>query len=179
MATHSSILVWRIPWTGEPGGLIHGIAVLDTAEQLTIYMCIYKSFSTMLKAWEGKTATTKRDGEIVKHKLNEMGSLNMKLKKGNNLDKGKRSSYTPVALKHGLLIRNRSGEGQFPRWWRNRMWRPLSPPQVHIKIIWMSSNFHKTNSESWQRTPGTQKGSLISLKGGRTKYKRWKQRQKI
>ena len=45
-----------------------------------------------------------------------MGSLNMKLKKGNNLDKGKRSSYTPVALKHGLLIRNRSGEGQFPRW---------------------------------------------------------------
>ena len=21
MATHSSILVWRIPWTGEPGGL--------------------------------------------------------------------------------------------------------------------------------------------------------------
>ena len=21
MATHSCILVWRIPWTGEPGGL--------------------------------------------------------------------------------------------------------------------------------------------------------------
>ena len=21
MATHSSILVWEIPWTGEPGGL--------------------------------------------------------------------------------------------------------------------------------------------------------------
>ena len=21
MATHSGILVWRIPWTGEPGGL--------------------------------------------------------------------------------------------------------------------------------------------------------------
>ena len=21
MATHSSILVWKIPWTGEPGGL--------------------------------------------------------------------------------------------------------------------------------------------------------------
>ena len=21
MATHSRILVWRIPWTGEPGGL--------------------------------------------------------------------------------------------------------------------------------------------------------------
>ena len=28
LATHSSILVWRIPWTEEPGGLhtIHGVA---------------------------------------------------------------------------------------------------------------------------------------------------------
>ena len=25
MATHSSILAWRIPWTAEPGGL-HGVA---------------------------------------------------------------------------------------------------------------------------------------------------------
>ena len=25
MATHSSILVWRIPWTEEPGELLHGI----------------------------------------------------------------------------------------------------------------------------------------------------------
>ena len=27
MATHSSILAWRIPWTEEPGGLhvVHGI----------------------------------------------------------------------------------------------------------------------------------------------------------
>ena len=22
MATHSSVLAWRIPWTGEPGGLL-------------------------------------------------------------------------------------------------------------------------------------------------------------
>ena len=26
MATCSSILAWKIPWTEEPGGLIHGIA---------------------------------------------------------------------------------------------------------------------------------------------------------
>ena len=28
MATHSSILAWRIPWTVEPGGLhtVHGVA---------------------------------------------------------------------------------------------------------------------------------------------------------
>ena len=25
MATHSSILTWRIPWTDEPGGLVLGI----------------------------------------------------------------------------------------------------------------------------------------------------------
>ena len=26
MATHSSILAWRIPWAEEPGGLHHGVA---------------------------------------------------------------------------------------------------------------------------------------------------------
>ena len=31
MATHSSILVWRIPWTEEPGGLqFMGLQELDT-----------------------------------------------------------------------------------------------------------------------------------------------------
>ena len=32
MATHSSILAWRIPWTEEPGGLhtTHGIAKSQT-----------------------------------------------------------------------------------------------------------------------------------------------------
>ena len=35
----------------------------------------------------------------------------------------------------------------------------------------MLSNFHKTTSERWQRTPGTQKGSLFPSKGGRTKRK--------
>ena len=58
------------------------------------------------------------------------------------------------------------------RWQRNRMGRPLSPPQIHRKIIWMLSKYHKTTSECWQRTPGTQKGSPLSLKGGRTKYEK-------
>ena len=26
MAAHSSILAWRIPWTEEPSGLVHGVA---------------------------------------------------------------------------------------------------------------------------------------------------------
>ena len=35
MATHSSILVWKIPWTEEPGGLQSmGSQESDTTEQL-------------------------------------------------------------------------------------------------------------------------------------------------
>ena len=35
MATHSSILAWRIPWTEEPGGLKSmGSQRVDTTEQL-------------------------------------------------------------------------------------------------------------------------------------------------
>ena len=31
MATHSSILAWRTPWTEEPGGLlVHGVAESQT-----------------------------------------------------------------------------------------------------------------------------------------------------
>ena len=33
MATHCSILAWRIQWTEEPGGLVHGVAKSQT--QLT------------------------------------------------------------------------------------------------------------------------------------------------
>ena len=57
-------------------------------------------------------------------------------------------------------------------WQRNRMGRRLPPPQIHWKNIWTLSKFHKTTSECWKRTSGTQKGSQLFLKGGRTKYKR-------
>ena len=34
MATHSSILAWKIPWTEEPGGLhSNGVAESDTTER--------------------------------------------------------------------------------------------------------------------------------------------------
>ena len=38
MATHSSILAWRIPWTEEPGGLqsMRSQKPSDTTEQLTL-----------------------------------------------------------------------------------------------------------------------------------------------
>ena len=38
MATHSSVLPWRIPWTEEPGGLQSmGCKESDTTEQLTLW----------------------------------------------------------------------------------------------------------------------------------------------
>ena len=41
MATHSSILTWRIPWTEEPGGLHSpwGHRELDMTERLTHTQC--------------------------------------------------------------------------------------------------------------------------------------------
>ena len=30
MATHYSILAWKIPWTEEPGGLVHGVSKSQT-----------------------------------------------------------------------------------------------------------------------------------------------------
>ena len=56
-------------------------------------------------------------------------------------------------------------KGAILRWWRNRMGRPLSPPQINQKNIWMLSKLHKTTSELWQRTSGTQKSSPLSSKG--------------
>ena len=58
-----------------------------------------------------------------------------------------------------------SHPGAVLRWQRNRMGRSLSPWQNHQKIIWTLSKFHKTTSERWQRTTGTQKGGPFSSKG--------------
>ena len=42
MATHSSILAWRIPWTEEPGRLYSpwGCKELDMTERLTLNMLV-------------------------------------------------------------------------------------------------------------------------------------------
>ena len=42
MATHSSILAWRIPWTEEPGGSPWGHKELDMTERLTRFMEVKK-----------------------------------------------------------------------------------------------------------------------------------------
>ena len=43
-------------------------------------------------------------GDIGKHKLIEMGALNMKFKKWNKLDTRKTLSYSPVVFKHGCSL---------------------------------------------------------------------------
>ena len=50
MTTHSSILVWRIPWTEEPGGLSpQGRKELDTTERLHFYfLCLLIFLSNFL-----------------------------------------------------------------------------------------------------------------------------------
>ena len=47
MVTHSSILAWRIPWTGEPGGLqsVHGVTKSRTGlQQLSMHTQRNKTF---------------------------------------------------------------------------------------------------------------------------------------
>ena len=45
MATHSSILAWRIPWTEGPGGLQSTVCKEpDTAEQLTLTLRHFKAY---------------------------------------------------------------------------------------------------------------------------------------
>ena len=45
MATHFSIIVWRIPWTEEPGRLYNpwGPGELDTTEQLTLSLFFFRN----------------------------------------------------------------------------------------------------------------------------------------
>ena len=50
MATHSSILAWRIPWTEEPGGLQSmGSQESDTTEHAHIYT--YKTISSIVSSY--------------------------------------------------------------------------------------------------------------------------------
>ena len=85
--------------------------------------------------------------------------------------------YTPIPI--WIKVFNKWAWRGFPRWWRNRMGRPLSPKKIHQKINCMCRNFHKTTSEHRQKTPDTQKDKPISSKWGRTEDKDAKKRLRI
>ena len=48
MATHSSMLTWRIPWTEEPGGVLMGSQVSDMTGQLTLSLLSYENIIATL-----------------------------------------------------------------------------------------------------------------------------------
>ena len=53
MATHSSVLAWRIPWAEEPGGLQSmGLQrVTRTAEYFASVACLSAVYSPFVRAW--------------------------------------------------------------------------------------------------------------------------------
>ena len=50
MATHSSILAWRIPWSEEPGGLQSMGSQLDTTERLHFHFSLSDFFGVDIVA---------------------------------------------------------------------------------------------------------------------------------
>ena len=54
MATHSSILAWRIPWTEEPGRLQRGSKESDTTERLTLSLSFCQCRRQEFDYWPGK-----------------------------------------------------------------------------------------------------------------------------
>jgi len=56
MATHSSILAWRIPWTEETGGLQCIVTQSRTRlKQLSMHIRIAYQTETQLSFWENKS----------------------------------------------------------------------------------------------------------------------------
>ena len=54
MATHSSILAWRVPWTEETGDSSWGHKDLDMAERLNMNAFIFQEASSLLELEELK-----------------------------------------------------------------------------------------------------------------------------
>ena len=72
MATHSNILAWKIPCTGEPGGLqstksqtqLSDYPPLHTHTHTCIYMYIYTHTYTVPQEAAGKEEIKKEDVEL-------------------------------------------------------------------------------------------------------------------
>ena len=60
MATHSSFLAWRIPWTEEPGGLVHGVAEFDPEATLALRQRRIKGWLVPSSGWNFSTTSETR-----------------------------------------------------------------------------------------------------------------------
>ena len=50
IATHSSILAWKIPWTEEPGGL-QSMGLQRVGDYIYIYINVYKLTGLFVRIW--------------------------------------------------------------------------------------------------------------------------------
>ena len=78
MATHSSILAWRIPWTEEPGHLQSiGCDKLDTAEQLTTFTYTVFEISTKVRNADiiKSMASQRRPASLIETPFKDCGVL--------------------------------------------------------------------------------------------------------
>ena len=57
------------------------------------------------------------------------------------------------------------------RWWRSRMWRSPSSPQIHQKYIYMWNNSYRTPTECWQKTSDFPKDKKLPTYLDRAKEK--------
>ena len=58
------------------------------------------------------------------------------------------------------------------RWWRSKMWRSPSSPQIHQKYIYVWNNSYRTPTKHWQKTSDLPKGKKLPTYLGRVKEKR-------
>ena len=57
------------------------------------------------------------------------------------------------------------------RWWRSKMWRSPSSPQIHQKYIYMWNSSYRTPTELWQKTSDFPKDKKLPMYLGREKEK--------
>ena len=69
MATHSSILAWKIPWIDEPGGLQStGSQKLDTTDLIsTAHSSLKSSVLTLVPSWPLMVLSPSRSNDIKRH----------------------------------------------------------------------------------------------------------------
>ena len=61
--------------------------------------------------------------------------------------------------------------GRTSRWWRSKMRRLPSSPQIHQKYIYMWNSSYRTPTECWQKTSDLPKGKKLPTYLGRAKEK--------
>ena len=75
MATHSSVLAWRIPWTEEPGGLLSkgSHRVRHDLSDLACMHALEKEMATLSSVLAGRLPGTKEPGGLPSMRSHRVG----------------------------------------------------------------------------------------------------------